>query len=116
MEVRVKLILHRPEFTGCKDKAIVNWEPSIVEQFRAPRVVDQPDDFEEQYFEKHVESVLSFHSRIARSTPEEAHKSFLRAILRSLEDDNIAKYSTYHKCAAYSKGYSHPETIRLAHM
>jgi RNA-dependent RNA polymerase len=116
MEVRVRLILHRPEFTGFKDKAIVNWAPSIVDQFQPPRVVDKPDGLEEQNFEKDVESVTSFHSRLACSTRGEAHKLFLRAILRSLDDDNIAKYSAFHKCAAYSKGYSHPETIRLAYM
>ncbi|KAI0249507.1 RNA dependent RNA polymerase-domain-containing protein [Lactifluus subvellereus] len=98
------------------DKAIVNWEPSIVEQFVPPQVVDKPGDLEEQYFEEHVESVTSFHSHLARSIPDKAHKLFLRAVLRSLEDGNVGKYSRFHAYAAYTKGYSHPDTIRLAYM
>jgi RNA-dependent RNA polymerase len=108
--------MHRPEFTGNKDKALVNWEPSIVEQFRPPKVVDKPGDFEIKNFEKDVESVTSFHDRLARSTPEEVHRSFLQAVLRSLDDDHVGMYSCFHSYAVYTMGYFHDETIRLAHM
>jgi len=81
-----------------------------------PQVVDKPGGLEEQYFEEHVESVTSFHSHLARSNPDDAHKLCLRAVLRSLEDGNVGKYSRFHANAVYTKGYSHPETIRLAYM
>jgi hypothetical protein len=99
-----------------KDKAIINWEPSIVEQFVPPQVVDKPGRLEEQCFEEHVESVTSFHNHLARSTPDEAHKLVLRAVLRSLEDGKVGMYSKFHTNAVYTKGYSHPDTIRLAYM
>ena len=116
MEVRAKVVMHHPEFTGNKDKALVNWEPSIVEQFRPPKVIDKPGDFDIINFEKDVESVTTFHDRLARATPEEVHKSFLQAVLRSLDDGHVGKYSRFHSYAAYTMGYSHDETIRLAHM
>jgi RNA-dependent RNA polymerase len=99
-----------------KDKAIVNWAPFIVEQFRPHQVVDKPGGFEERNFEEHVESVTSFHNRLAGSTPDKVHKSFLQAILRSLDNGNVGTYSKFHQYAAYTKGYSDPETIRLAYM
>lgn len=116
MEVRAKVVMRRPEFTENKDKALVNWEPSIVEQFRPPKVVDKPDEFEIKNFEKDVESVTSFHDRLVHSSQEEAHKSFLQAVLRSLDDGHVGMYSRYHSYAAYTLGYSHDETIRLAYM
>ena len=95
---------------------MVNWTPSVVEQFNQPNVVDKPDDLEGNNFEKHIEHVSSFYTRNQNSTPDKIQKSFLTASLRSLEDDHVGQYSTYHWYAAYTKGYSHPETIRLAYM
>jgi hypothetical protein len=97
---------------------MVNWEPSIVEQFKQPKVVDKPHDLEDTYFEEHVERVDSFHEHHhdAGSSPGEVQSSLLSAMLRSLDDANVGMYNKYHAYAAYTKGYSHAETIRLAYM
>jgi hypothetical protein len=95
---------------------MVNWDPSIVEKFKKPKVVDKPRGLEEKYFEEHVERVTSFHHRHAYSGPDKAQESLLSAMLRSLENANVGTYNRYHAYAAYAKGYSDPETIRLAYM
>lgn len=95
---------------------MVNWTPSVVEQFNQPDVVDKPYGLEDNNFEKHIEHVSSFYTRHRHSTPDKVQSSFLTASLRSLDDDHVGQYSNYHWEMAYKKGYSHPETIRLAYM
>jgi RNA-dependent RNA polymerase len=95
---------------------MVNWTPSVVEKFNQPNVVDKPDGLERKNFEDHIEHVSSFYTRHQNSTPENVQSSFLAALLRSLENEHVGQYSGYHGYAAYTKGYSHPETIRLAYM
>jgi hypothetical protein len=88
----------------------------VVEKFIPPNVVDKPDDLERKYFEAHVEQVKSFCVRHQHSNPDEVQKSFLAALLRSLGNEHVGKYSRFHSYATYKKGYSDPETIRLAYM
>jgi RNA-dependent RNA polymerase len=95
---------------------MVNWSPSVVEKFKQPNVVDKPDGLEGRYFEAHVEQVKSFCVRHQHSNPDELQRSFLTALLRSLDNEHVGKYSGYHSYATYTKGYSDPETIRLAYM
>ena len=95
---------------------MVNWTPSVVEKFNQPKVVDKPDSLESENFEEHIEHVSSFYAHHQNSTPEKIQSSFLGALLRSLENEHVGQYSSYHGFAAYTKGYSHPETIRLAYM
>jgi hypothetical protein len=95
---------------------MVNWATSVVEKFIPPNVVDKPDDLERKYFEAHVEQVKSFCVRHQHSNPDEVQKSFLAALLRSLGNEHVGKYSRFHSYATYKKGYSDPETIRLAYM
>ena len=95
---------------------MVNWAPSVVEQFNQPNVVDKPDGLESKNFEAHIELVSSFYTHHQSSTPANVQKSFVTAFLRSLDDGHVGQYSNYHRYAAYTKGYSHPETIRLAYM
>jgi RNA-dependent RNA polymerase len=95
---------------------MVNWTPSVVEKFNQPKVVDKPDGLERKNFEDHIELVSSFHTHHRNSTPEKVQSTFLTALLRSLDNEHVGQYSNYHGYAAYTKGYSHPETIRLAYM
>jgi RNA-dependent RNA polymerase len=95
---------------------MVNWAPSVVEKFKQPDVVDKPDGLEEKNFEDHIELVSSFHTHHANSTPEKVQTSFLTALLRSLDNQYVGKYSNFHSYALYKLGYSHPDTIRLAYM
>jgi RNA-dependent RNA polymerase len=95
---------------------MVNWTPSVVGNFNQPNVVDKPDGLESQNFEEHIEHVSSFYARHQTSTPDNVQRSFLTALLGSLNDGHVGKYSNFHDYATYTKGYSHPETIRLAYM
>jgi RNA-dependent RNA polymerase len=112
----LQVISFHPRFTRNQDTVMVNWDPSVVEKFKKPKIVDKPCGLEERYFEEHVERVTSFHHRHANSSPDEAQRSLLSAMLRSLENANVGTYNKYHANAAYTKGYSHPETVRLAYM
>jgi hypothetical protein len=104
------------KFTCGKDTVMINWTPSVVEQFNQPNVVDKPDGLESKNFEGHIEHVSSFYTHHQNSTPDNVQRSFLTALLRSLDDDHVGQYNNYYWYAAYTKGYSHPETIRLAYM
>jgi len=95
---------------------MVNWAPSVVETFNQPNVVDKPDGLENENFEAHIEQVGSFLKDHHDSTPGKVQELFLTALLRSLDNGYFGQYSNYHGEAAYTKGYSHPETIRLAYM
>lgn len=95
---------------------MVIWTPSVVENFKQTKVIDKPDGLERKNFEDHIELVSTFHTHHQNSTPEKVQSSFLTALLRSLENEHVGQYSNYHSYAAYKKGYSHPETIRLAYM
>ena len=95
---------------------MVNWAPPVVENFKPPNVVDKPDDLETMYFEKHIEHVKSFCIHHQDSELDKVQSLFLTALLRSLDNELVGKYSNYHSYATYTKGYSDPETIRLAYM
>jgi len=95
---------------------MVNWTPSVVEKFNQPIVVDKPNGLESKNFEGHIELVSSFYAHHQNSTPDNIQRSFLSALLRSLDNEHVGQYSNCHWHAAYTKGYSHPETIRLAYM
>jgi len=95
---------------------MVNWAPSVVEKFKQPNVVDKPNGFEKDNFQAHVELVKEFLHRHEHLPPDQMQASFLKAVLRGLGDDYVGKYSCFHSYAAYKKGYSDPETIRLAYM
>lgn len=100
------------------DTVMVNWAPSIVEQYTNTEFIDKPDDFEKRNFEGTVERVKSFvdRLRLSQTTSHDDHKFFLEAMLQGLGNSKVGMYSKYHDFATYTKGYSDPETIRLAYM
>lgn len=95
---------------------MVNWTPSVVEKFNQPNVIDKPDGLESENFEKRIEHVSSFYAHHRNSPPDKVQSAFLNALLRSLDDEHVGQYSNSHDGATYTKGYSHPDTIRLAYM
>ena len=99
-----------------EDTVMVNWAPSIVEQYKNPGIVNKPDGFEQSNFMGTVEKVTSFVDRLSQPTPQGDHKYFFEAMLQGLGNSKLGKYSKYHGFATYTKGYSHPETVRLAYM
>jgi RNA-dependent RNA polymerase len=94
---------------------MVNWAPSLVEQYKTPGFVDKPDDFERN-FKGTVEKVTSFIDRLSQPTPHGDHNFFFEAMLQGLGNSQLGMYSRYHEIATYMKGYSDPETVRLAYM
>jgi RNA-dependent RNA polymerase len=95
---------------------MVNWAPSIVEQYKNSEIVKKPDGFEERNLKGTVEKVKSFEDRLSQPTPNGDHKFFMEAMLQGLGNSKLGRYSRYHEYATYTKGYSHPETVRLAYM
>jgi hypothetical protein len=110
------IVSFRLNLTWRKDTVMVNWAPSMIEMFKPSDVVDKPDGLEERYFEAHVERVTSFQLRHEKSTPEEVQRSLLSAMLGSLDNDYVGKYWNFFAYAAYTKGYTDPETVRLSYM
>jgi RNA-dependent RNA polymerase len=92
---------------------MVNWAPSIVDQYNNPEMVNKPDGFEQSNFKGTVDKVKYFVDRLPL---RDGHKSFFEAMLHGLGNSKLGMYSQYHGYATYTKGYSHPETIRLAYM
>ena len=99
-----------------EDTVMVNWAPSIVEQYKNSEIVNKPDGFEEKNLKGTVEKVKSFVDRLSQPTPNGDHKFFMEAMLQGLGNSKLGMYSRYHEYATYTKGYSHPETVRLAYM
>lgn len=95
---------------------MVNWAPSLVEQYKNSEFVNKPDRFEERNFKGTVEKVTSFVDRLSQRTPHGDHKFFFEAMLQGLGNSKLGMYSKYHEIATYTKGYSDPETVRLAYM
>jgi len=95
---------------------MVNWAPSIVEQYKNLEIVNKPDGFEQSNFMGTVKKVTSFVDRLSQPTLQEDHKFFFEAMLQGIGNSKLGKYSRYHGFATYTKGYSHPETVRLAYM
>ena len=95
---------------------MVNWAPSIVEQYKNSEIVIKPDGFEERNLKGTVETVKSFVDRLSQPTLHGDHKFFFEAMLQGLGNSKLGMYSRFHEIATYMKGYSDPETVRLAYM
>ncbi|KAI9445364.1 RNA dependent RNA polymerase-domain-containing protein [Lactarius indigo] len=91
---------------GEEDTVMVNWAPSIVEQYTNPEFIDKPDDFEKRNFEGTVERVKSFVDRLSQPTSHGDHKFFLEAMLKGLGNSKVGMYSKYHDIATYTMGFT----------
>lgn len=100
------------------DKAVVIWEPSIVEHFNnAPEIYADPPEDMSQYFERDIEKTSDFFEGIKHLQQDEAFPQLQDRLLASLSTRmDVGSYSTCHERAVYKLGYNHPTTRRLAFM
>ncbi|KAJ8086723.1 hypothetical protein PM082_005546 [Marasmius tenuissimus] len=103
------------------DKALLIYDPVLVDSFDNADIkfADPRDDIEKDYFLKHTEKLSELLEK-AQPTAEQplARTHALQGyLLGGLKDLSlVGQYSNMHDYATYTLGYSHPETIRLAHM
>ncbi|ORX33255.1 RNA dependent RNA polymerase-domain-containing protein [Kockovaella imperatae] len=97
------------------DTLNVIWEPSLVQSFVNAdlSVLDAPDDFESENFDKEVLQVEAVASGV-QSVDEMImnHQVFLLVALK--DDKSTGSYSSLHTNAIYLNGPDHPDTVRLA--
>ncbi|KAH8119803.1 RNA dependent RNA polymerase-domain-containing protein [Phellopilus nigrolimitatus] len=97
------------------DTVTIIAEPKIVDAFENSRIVDPPSDLRSG-FEREIEEVSAFISRVADLPALLKERELLKKLLSGLSDSKVGLYSKFHDNAAYSLGYDSPEAIRLAYM
>ena len=75
-----------------------------------------PDNFMEDNFQKDVETVEDFMTRMESLPSAVADREFHSLFLLGLNDSKVGMYSRFHYIAVYKDGYNCPSTIRLAYM
>jgi hypothetical protein len=96
---------------------MLTWKPEIVSAFRQPRLNPVPEGFLLENFDKQIEFVDSFSAKVSAMGESEAEREMHRVFVDSLlHETQTGIYSNFHSASLYEKGYSHPETVRLAHM
>ncbi|KAJ7047282.1 RNA dependent RNA polymerase-domain-containing protein [Mycena alexandri] len=100
------------------DKGLVIWQPELVDPFRnAPlSFSEEPPEVAECFSPKN-ETVVDFLQRTGSMTDAEQLREMQSYLLSAIRDMAVVgKYSNWHMNAAYTLGYQHKETIRLAYM
>ncbi|KAK0490935.1 RNA dependent RNA polymerase-domain-containing protein [Armillaria novae-zelandiae] len=116
---RAAEILAGGDYDG--DKAVLIFQPELVKPFVNPSFALSlpPNDLEKDLETTTNEKVAAFLVRVPResvSTAEYIHE-VQEFLLRGLTGISVVgAYSNMHDFSAYTKGYDHPETLRLAHM
>ncbi|EIW86830.1 hypothetical protein CONPUDRAFT_115565 [Coniophora puteana RWD-64-598 SS2] len=99
------------------DKAIVIWEPTIINTFRNAdlKFSKAPEDLMSHFLKENI-TVEQFLEGTDASGAGLVHGMQI-ALLAGLEDSSaVGKYSNFHDIAIYELGYTHETTIRLAYM
>lgn len=106
------LILGRP------DTAVIIFDPAIVNPFRGPKGItpepsELPSYFEPQDSIPKVSQVINE----MKANPNNASDILQRRLLVGLShSDKKGMYSAFHEYCIYYRGYTHPDTIRMAYM
>ncbi|KAK0468272.1 RNA dependent RNA polymerase-domain-containing protein [Desarmillaria tabescens] len=117
---RAAEILSGGDYDG--DKGVLIFQPELVMPFVNPpfSLSLPPSNLEKDNFETTTnETVAAFLDRIPRELVSAATyiHEVQEFLLRGLTDISVVgAYSNMHDFSAYTRGYSHPETLRLAHM
>ncbi|KAL0067285.1 hypothetical protein AAF712_005683 [Marasmius tenuissimus] len=103
------------------DKALLIYDPVLVDRFDNADIkfADPRDDIEQDYFLKHTEKLSELLEKVQPTAeqPQARLHAIQGYLLGGLKDCSlVGQYSNMHDYATYTLGYSHPETIRLAHM
>ncbi|KAJ3509083.1 hypothetical protein NLJ89_g5408 [Agrocybe chaxingu] len=98
------------------DEPIIFYDLELVECFDSKPLAEAPPDFMENNFDRDVESVGNFCTRIANASPRSAGEAFLEVLVANLSESQKGLYDMMHGNAVVKYGYGHPETIRLAYI
>lgn len=99
------------------DTAMLTWKQEIVSAFKQPELCPVPKEFLAENFDKQIEFVDSFKTKISTMEESAAEREMHRVFVDSLVNEaKTGIYSNFHNASLYERGYSHPETLRLAHM
>jgi len=99
------------------DTARLTWNQEIVSTFRQARLNPVPQGFLLENFDKQIEHVESFFTKISAMAESEAEREVHRVFVDGLlHETRTGIYSNFHNGSLYERGYGHPETLRLAHM
>ncbi|EGO05196.1 hypothetical protein SERLA73DRAFT_68825 [Serpula lacrymans var. lacrymans S7.3] len=99
------------------DKAIAIWQKEIVSPFKNAdlKYSHPPADLPAQFSKNNV--IVSDFLRCYPSSSSSYFPELQKFLLGAIRDtSSVGKYSNFHDNAIYTKGYDHPETIRLAYM
>lgn len=116
---RAAEILAGGDYDG--DKGVLIFQPELVIPFVNPSFALSlpPSDLEKDFETTTNEKVAAFLVRVPRESVSMA--AYIHEVqdflLRGLTDISVVgAYSNMHDFSTYTKGYAHPETLRLAHM
>ncbi|KAF9076729.1 RNA dependent RNA polymerase-domain-containing protein [Rhodocollybia butyracea] len=103
------------------DKALVLYQPEIVSEFKnADRKLGDPrEDIKASYFFTHTETVAELVDRVlvTSDNPLAQVHAFQEYLIGGIKTASGAgRASNMHDFLMYTKGYAHPETIRMAHI
>lgn len=99
------------------DTAILTWKPEIVSTFKQPDLTLEPHNFRSDNFEKQIELVDDFSTKISSMEEARAEREMHRVFLDSLVyQAKTGIYSNMHSVSVYERGYMNSETVRLAFM
>ncbi|KAK7450551.1 hypothetical protein VKT23_012860 [Stygiomarasmius scandens] len=98
------------------DTVFMTWYKPLVDPFKNKSLSLPPPNFEQDNFERLIERVPNFMSRILGLSVEERQLEFQRASLFGLAQFNVGMYSVFHDTAVWHDGYGSDKAIRLAYM
>ena len=99
------------------DTAMITWKPEIVSSFQQQKLNHVPQGFLLDNFDKQIEFVDSFAAKVSTMKESEAEREMHRVFVDGLlHETRTGIYSNFHNASLYERGYSHSETVRLAHM
>lgn len=116
---RAAEILAGGDYDG--DKGVLIFQPELVKPFVNPSFALSlpPNDLEKDFETTTNEKVADFLVRVPRESVSMAAYIYevQEFLLQGLTGISVVgAYSNMHDVSAYTKGYAHPETLRLAHM
>ena len=97
------------------DELIVVYDPDIVGPFESKPFTNPPDDLMTS-FERDIERVEAFCTRVRNLSPRRASEAFQEVLIGNLNDPPKGLYSMMHENASVMCGYGSREAIRLGYM
>ncbi|KAF9535602.1 RNA dependent RNA polymerase-domain-containing protein [Crepidotus variabilis] len=98
------------------DEIVAIYDKMIVELFRNQQFTEPPSNFLKDNFNKDVESVEQFCSRVSRLSNRGAHEAFQEVLIANLSESQVGLYSMMHENATIRYGYDSRDAIRLAYI